>query len=463
MKTVTEALKKLASKDCSAVELAEECLAQIQKREKDIGAYLEVFDDVVEQARLADERRAEGDEAPLLGVPVALKDNILAEGRVSSAGSRILERYKAPYDATAVRKLKEAGAVFMGRTNMDEFGMGSSTENSAFQKTKNPHDITRVPGGSSGGSAAVVAYGGALAALGSDTGGSIRLPASFCGTVGLKPTYGTVSRFGLIAMASSLEVIGPLTQSVADSEILFDAIKGRDENDMTSRDPGSAKDMVKTIGVPRHFIGEGVDEDIRAVFDTTLKDLQSKGYKVKDIELPNVDYALSSYYIVMPAEASSNLSRFDGVRYGLYKEGGTLLEDYTKTRGEGFGAEAKRRILIGTYVLSSGYYDAYYVRAQALRREIMKDFEQAFASVDAIALPTVATPAFRVGEKSDPLSMYLTDIFTVPANLTGVPALSVPAGVVKREGSDLPVGLQLIAPHLAENRLFTLGKAVEGA
>ncbi len=453
--------KKIKTGNVTAVEVAREYLDAISKSDKDIGAYLEVYEDVLEQAKEVDKQVAEGNVGLLSGVPIALKDNILVKGRKSTAGSRVLEGYTGTYDATVVSKLKEAGAVFLGRTNLDEFAMGSSTEHSAWGVTKNPHDLNRVPGGSSGGSAAAVAMGGAAAALGSDTGGSIRQPASFCGVVGLKPTYGTVSRSGLIALGSSLDVIGPLTKTVSDAEILYNVISGKDALDSTSRDTDKKYKEVQTIGIPRQFLEEGMDKDVAELFETTISQLQESGYAIRDIELPHADYALPAYYIVMPAEASSNLARFDGVKYGLHREGGNLLEEYINTRGAGFGPEARRRILLGTYVLSSGYYDAYYVKAQSVRRHITEDFNSAWKDVDIVLTPTTPTPAFLLNEKKDPLSMYLADIFTVSANLTGMPALSIPMGTVTRGKVSLPVGIQVIAPHLSENRLFSIGKVIE--
>lgn len=466
--TIAKAHRHLVEGDFSAVELAESYLKEIEEKDTKIHAYLEVFDDVKEQAKSADlQIRSEKNVSLLTGIPIALKDNILAEGRVASAGSKILDGYTATYDSTVVSKLKKSGAVFLGRTNLDEFAMGSSTENSAFGVTKNPYDITRVPGGSSGGSTAAVSYGGALVALGSDTGGSIRQPASFCGVVGLKPTYGAVSRHGLIAMGSSLDQIGPIGRSVEDVEALWGEIRGHDSMDSTSlpetilqRDDVQEKKSL-TLGVPRHFFEEGIDEDVLDNFNKTISELKEKGYKIKDIDLGKVRHSLAVYYIVMPAEASTNLARYDGVKYGLHKEGDDLLGDYIKTRAEGFGREVRRRILLGTYVLSAGYFDAYYGKAIALRNGIIKDFEKAFTEVDAIVTPTTPTPAFSIGEKSDPLSMYLSDIFTAPTNLSGMPAISIPSGTAVRGGKDLPLGIQIMAPNLMENMLFTIGKDVE--
>jgi aspartyl-tRNA(Asn)/glutamyl-tRNA(Gln) amidotransferase subunit A len=385
----------------------------------------------------------------------------------------MLEGYKAVYDATVIGKLKGAGAIFLGRTNMDEFAMGSSTENSAFGVTKNPCDTTRVAGGSSGGSAAAVAMGGALLALGSDTGGSVRQPASLCGVVGLKPTYGAVSRFGLIALGSSLDQIGPIGRTVEDVAILFEVIAGHDSADSTSarretyQPRRQTGDRPLTIGIPRHLIGAGIDEDVRQNFEESARRFRALGYTIKEIALPNSAYSLAVYYIIMPAEASANLARFDGVKYGLRKDGNSLLEDYMKTRGAGFGREPRRRIILGTYVLSAGYYDAYYNKANAVRGLIASDFERAFSSsgggVDVILTPTTPTPAFGIGEKTtDPLQMYLADIFTVTANIVGIPALSVPSGAVERGGRRLPVGIQLMAPHMQEKLLFRVGKEFLG-
>ena len=462
--TIVSARTELLRGEFSAVELAEAYLSVIEEKNDAVNAYLEVFDDVLDQAQKADKRLAkEKEKSPVLtGIPIALKDNILLEGKHATAGSKILEGYVASYDAFAVSKLKEAGVVFLGRTNMDEFAMGSSTENSAYGVTKNPHDLARVSGGSSGGPAAAVTMDGALAALGSDTGGSIRQPASFCGVVGLKPTYGAVSRSGLIALGSSLDQIGPLTKTVSDAEIIFNAINGYDPMDSTSvseRQRTAPSALKRTIGVPRHFMQEGVDGDVLELFEAALKRLQDIGYRIVDVELPHISYSLPVYYIIMPAEASTNLARFDGVRYGLYKEGANIFDDYEKTRGTGFGAESRRRILLGTYVLSAGYLDAYYNKAQSVRKVIAKDFADVFNHVDAIATPTAPTPAFKIGEKNDPLSMYMSDIFTVSANIAGIPALSVPMGMVERDKISLPTGLQLMASHMHEETLFAIGKS----
>jgi aspartyl-tRNA(Asn)/glutamyl-tRNA(Gln) amidotransferase subunit A len=430
---------------------------------------LEVFADVEAQAAAADATRAANKLAgkqshALLGIPLAIKDNILIEGRTASAASKMLEHYTASYDATVIQKLKELGAVFMGRTNMDEFAMGGSTENSAFGPTLNPHDHARVAGGSSGGSAAAVAGRMAMAALGSDTGGSIREPASFCGIVGLKPTYGAVSRSGLMAMGSSLDQVGPFTHSVADAQVLFDAIAGRDPLDSTSIDLSeySVQAPTKKIGVPRALLAQGVDPDVLAQFETSLDTLRAQGFEIVDVEIPSAALALAIYYVIMPAEVSSNMARFDGVRYGLKVSGNNLIDDYALSREAGFGPEVRRRIMLGTYVLSSGYYDAYYGKATLARAQLAREVALALVGVDALATPTAPCPATKLGEKSDPLAMYLMDIFTVTANLTGNPAISVPMGTVVRDGANLPVGLQLTASHGAEAVLFDVAAQLKG-
>ncbi|MDO8572206.1 MAG: Asp-tRNA(Asn)/Glu-tRNA(Gln) amidotransferase subunit GatA [bacterium] len=472
--TIKKAHEHLAQGDFSAMELSEAYLKNIEAHNKNINAYLEVFNDIEEQAKESQKIIESKKGGIFTGIPIAVKDNILIKGKRASSASKILEGYTATYDATVIKKLKADGAVFLGRTNMDEFAMGGSTENSAFGATKNPLDISRVPGGSSGGSAAAVAMDGALVALGSDTGGSIRQPASFCGLVGLKPTYGAVSRYGLMAMASSLDQIGPFGKTVEDAEILFNVIGGHDPMDSTSspREARNNTDITQndpgkkiTIGIPKDIVDSpGIDSAVLKNFNETITKLKNVGYLIKEITLPHMHYALSVYYIIMPAEASTNLARFDGVRYGLSQKGATPFEDYAKTRGEGFGREVRRRILLGTYVLSSGYYDAYYNKAWSLRSLMGKDFEQAFKDVDVIATPTTPTPAFKIGEKSnDPLAMYLADVFTVPANLIGIPALSVPSGYDDRDGKKLPLGLQLMAPHFEEALLFKIGKDVFGS
>jgi aspartyl-tRNA(Asn)/glutamyl-tRNA(Gln) amidotransferase subunit A len=461
--TIAEARRALDAREYSAVDLARAYLDAIRTKDSDIHAYLEVWEkDALEEARMADEKIARGASQPMTGIPIALKDNILVRGRIASAASKILANYRASYDATVVEKLKAEGAVFLGRTNQDEFAMGGSTENSAFGPTKNPLDLSRVPGGSSGGSAAAVASGCALGALGSDTGGSIRQPAALCGIVGFKPTYGAVSRFGLIAMGSSLDQIGPLTRTVADARSMHRAISGYDKRDSTSSpDMGEARPRGKRIGVPREFLASGVDADVLASFEETLTRLSKQGYEIVDIDLPTARYGLSVYYIIMPAESSTNLARFDGIRYGHSAPAETIAEVYARSRGEGFGAEVRRRILTGTFVLSAGYADAYYRKARAVRGRIAQEFEHACTTVDAIATPTSPIPAWKLGEKADPLAMYAADIFTVSVNLAGIPAISVPSGSVAREGVQLPVGFQLIAGRNQEETLFSFGEDVE--
>jgi aspartyl-tRNA(Asn)/glutamyl-tRNA(Gln) amidotransferase subunit A len=470
--TIKEARRLLDNKEITAKELAEYYLKNIEDRNKDLNVYLEVYDDVLSQAEEAQKMIDAGKSKSLTGIPLALKDNILLKGKIASSASKILQNYKATYTATANQKLLDEGAVFLGRVNMDEFACGGSTENSAFGVTKNPFDETRVSGGSSGGSAAAVAANMALFALGSDTGGSVREPASFCGVVGLKPTYGSVSRSGLMAMGSSLDIIGPIAKTVTDAEMIFDEIKGKDEMDSTSYETKyetrDTRYEVKKIGVPYHLLEmEGISKEVRDNFEESVNKLKSLGFEIKDISLPNIDKSLAVYYIIMPAELSSNMARFDGVRYGLSEKGdspaGELLEVYKNSRGEGFGREIRRRIILGTYLLSAGYYDAYYGKAMMARKIIRKEFEDAFKEVDAILTPTVPTPAFKIGEKSSPLEMYLADIFTVSANIVGCPAISIPSGFTNspagEDGKNLPIGIQLMAPHLNENILFEIGKS----
>ena len=408
---------------------------------------------------------------PLGGVPISLKDVINVKGHPCGCASRILQGYISPYDATVVAKLRAAGAIPFGRLNMDEFAMGSSTENSAFGPTRNPWDATRIPGGSSGGSAAVVAADEAYAALGSDTGGSIRQPAALCGCVGLKPTYGRVSRFGLVAFASSLDQIGPLTKDVRDAAILLNIIAGPDPCDSTSVNepvPDFTVDLEKgvkglKVGLPKEYFIEGLDPQVETTVRAAIAHLEGLGAEVVDISLPHTEHALSTYYIIAPAEASANLARFDGVRYGFRaKEVSGLLDHYGKTRGEGFGAEVKRRVILGTYVLSSGYYDAYYLRAQKVRTLIRQDFATAFEKVDAIVCPTSPTPAFKLGARTgDPLSMYLADIFTLAANMAGICGISIPCGFVEEEGKRLPVGLQILGKELNESKVLQVAYAYE--
>lgn len=460
--TIAQARKDLDEKKYSALDLAEAYLAEIEKRDPELHAYLEVWTESARaEAKAADEMIAERKSQPLTGIPIAIKDNILIHGRIASSASKILEHYRASYDATVITKLKEQGVVFLGRTNMDEFALGSSTENSAYGPTKNPHDTSRVPGGTSGGSAAALAAHLCLGALGSDTGGSIRQPAALCGVVGMKPTYGKVSRFGLMAAASSLDQIGPIANTVEDARIIYDAIKGHDPHDSTSLLDADSEQgetlLKKVVGVPRAFLKEGTEPDVMARFEEALKKLEAAGYEIRDVELPHLKHSLAVYYIINPAEVSTNLDRFDGIRYGLSKKADTIGEVYAKTRGEGLGPEARRRTLVGTFVLSSGYYDAYYRKARAVRALIRQDFIKAFESVDAIATPTAPTPAFKFGEMSDPVAMYAGDIFSVPANLAGIPAMSLPMGTVERSGSHLPTGFQLSAGHGCEDILFEVG------
>ena len=471
--TIAKTKELFLSGELSARELVSHYLEEIKEKDSSLNAFREVFDDAFRQAEDVDKKIKHGDTPRRVeGVPFAIKDNILIEGKMLGAASKILEGYTASYDATVIKKLRQQGAIFLGRTNMDEFAMGSSTENSAYGPTKNPFDETRVAGGSSGGSATAVRAGMALSALGSDTGGSIREPAAFCAVVGLKPTYGSVSRNGLIAMASSLDQIGPITKTVEDAEIIFDVIRGRDPNDSTTLDIKSeesgTKNQVRTIGIPKEYFSlreggkEGLDEDVAKKIQEAVNFLEEKKFEIKEVSLPTTSYALASYYIVMPAEVSANLARFEGMRYGLREPGENLFEVYAKTRGAGFGPEVRRRIILGAYVLSAGYYEAYYARAQKVRYLVRKDFEDTFREVDILLAPVTPHPAFKIGEKiKDPLSMYLEDVLTVPINLAGVPALSVPFGFVERDVKKLPVGVQLIAPWSEESRLFEVGKILE--
>jgi aspartyl-tRNA(Asn)/glutamyl-tRNA(Gln) amidotransferase subunit A len=442
--TIKKFNQELREKKFSALEAVENFFKWIETKDKEIGAYLSLDKEAAYlQAEKADLALAKGEEVGVLaGVPLAIKDNILIEGQPATAASKILENYKAAYDATVIKKLRQSGAVFLGKTNLDEFAMGSSTESSAFQKTCNPHDLEKVPGGSSGGSAAAVAAHLAVAALGSDTGGSIRQPAAFCDIVGLKPTYGAVSRYGLIAMASSLDQIGPLTKTVEDAAYLFKAIAGYDSFDATSADVKYGDDLINpklekiqelTIGLPDEYFSGGLSKEIEERIENTIKQLKTLKLKFKKISLPHTKYALSCYYIIMPAEVSANLARFDGIRYAsipAVREKNQELKDlYFKTRTAGFGPEVKRRLILGAFVLSSGYYDAYYNKAQKVRSLIKEDFNKAFKKVDVILTPVTPTQAFKFGEKSnDPLAMYLSDIFTIPVNLAGLPAITIPPG-----------------------------------
>ena len=467
-------------KKFSAKEVTEGYLKNIKEKDGVISAFLGVYEDLaLKQAQEADELISSGKEPKSLsGVPLALKDNILVEGLPATASSKILKDYISAYDAGVVTKLKENGAVFIGRTNMDEFAVGSSTENSAVRLTRNPYDTERVPGGSSGGSAAAVASNMSLGALGSDTGGSIRQPASFCGVVGLKPTYGAVSRSGLIAMASSLDQIGPFARNSEDAGKIFLAIQGKDEldntgstvnyseNDFFGNNLKSTKQL--TIGLPEEYFVGGIENEVSEGINAAIDKLKSLGINFKKISLPHSKYALSTYYIIMPAEVSSNLARFDGIRYAtkeheiLGKEKSSLLDIYLRERGRGFGTETKRRIILGTFVLSSGYYDAYYHKAQQVKALISEDFQNAFKEVDVVLGPVTPSRAFKIGEKSnDPLSMYLSDIFTIPANMAGLPAISLP--VKKYElGGELPVGFHLVGKRFREADLINIGRYYEG-
>jgi aspartyl-tRNA(Asn)/glutamyl-tRNA(Gln) amidotransferase subunit A len=461
IKTIQEIHTDLLQGTYSVRQLVDSYLDQI-KEKGDINIVRSVFTNIDEQVESAQARFADGTATELTGIPMMVKDNLLVSGQYAGAGSHILENYTATYTATAVERLRVAGTVLIARTNMDEFAMGSSTENSAYGVTKNPIDTTRVPGGSSGGSAAAVAAGLAVATLGTDTGGSIRQPASFCGIVGLKPTYGAVSRYGAIAMGSSLDQIGPFTNSVGDTELVFNIISGIDAYDATTRTGTlpEAHELKKVIGVPFDFIQrDGVDTEVIDNCMMVIEKFKNAGYSVVDISMPYLHYALSVYYIIMPAEVSSNLARFDGIRYGMSLPGSTSTETFAKTRAAGFGPEVRRRILLGTYILSHGYYDAYYNKAQLVKEKIKDDFNQAFTKCSIILTPTTPTTAFKIGEKNkNPLEMYIADIFTVPANIAGVPALSVPSGF---DSKSLPFGIQFTAPEFAEARLFAIGKELE--
>jgi aspartyl-tRNA(Asn)/glutamyl-tRNA(Gln) amidotransferase subunit A len=474
--TIEEVRRSLEKKEFSAVELTKAYLEKIEKEDKKINSFLTISDELaISQAKRIDEMILTKRELPpLAGIPCAIKDVILVEGIKCTAGSKILENYVAPYDATVVKKLKEGGAIILGKTNLDEFAMGSSTENSAFFPTKNPLDLKRVPGGSSGGSAAAVAANFCLFALGSDTGGSIRQPASFCGIVGLKPTYGSVSRYGLIAFASSLDQIGPMTKNIEDAKIVFDVIKGKDEMDSTSINskfqiPNSKLEIKNLkIGVPKEYFVEGIEPEVEEKIKEAIKKYEEMGAKIVEISLPHTDYALPCYYIIAPSEASANLARYDGIKYGFSKIPNSkfqipnLLDVYLESRGKGFGPEVRRRIMLGTYSLSAGYYDAYYLRAQKVRTLIIKDFENAFEKVDLIFTPTSPTPAFKLGEKiDDPLKMYLSDIFTVSVSLAGLPAISIPVGSCRTSSGEMPVGLQIIGKSFQEEQIFEVAKIYE--
>lgn len=464
--TIEKLKAGLLAKDFSAEEVTASYLKEIGDKNPIINAYLETFSEsAILSAKETDKRIAGGlPLRPMDGVPFAFKDNLLIKGEVASSASKILSGYRAAYDATVTEKLKSAGAVILGRANMDEFAMGSSTENSAYGVVKNPWNYECVAGGSSGGSAAATAGNMALAALGSDTGGSIRLPAAFCGVVGMKPTYGQISRFGLMAMASSLDQIGPFAKTVSDAEDIFSVIRGKDAYDATTEDkdfaPIDLSDPSRvTIGIPKEYFVGGLDKETEKAIQDTIETLKKAGFRFKEISLPHSKHALSVYYIIMFAEVSTNLERYDGIRYGRDIPADSLLDLYMKTRGEGFGEETKRRALMGSFVLSAGHYDAYYTKAQKVRALIRQDFTEAFKEVDLIFAPTSPTTAFKIGEKTDdPIKMYLSDIFTMTANLSGVPAISVPVG---GRGEKMPVGFQLIAPHFRDRDLFAVGKFYE--
>lgn len=477
--TIAELTARLARREVSAREATQACLDQIARVDGDIRAFISHDPaDALAQAEAADQALARGADfarQPLLGVPIALKDVLAVKGQPLNCCSKILGQFRSPYDATVVEKLKAAGAIVFGRLNMDEFAMGSSTENSAFQTTRNPWDTARIPGGSSGGSAAAVAADECIASLGSDTGGSIRQPAALCGCVGMKPTYGRVSRYGLVAFASSLDQIGPFTKDVRDAATVLEVISGHDRRDATSIPspvPAYRKALTGDIkglrlGLPKEYMVGGLAPEVKAAVDTAVKQLESLGATVQEISLPHTDHDVAVYYIIATAEASANLARFDGVRYGARVEGADPLEMYAATRGAGFGAEVKRRIILGTYVLSSGYYDAYYLRAQKVRTLIRQDFLKAFEQVDAIVTPTTPTPAFKLGEKAgDPLQMYLSDIFTIGCNLAGIPGLSLPCGFApnpkpETPNAKLPIGLQLLGKPFAEETILRLAHAYE--
>lgn len=475
MASIRELHQQLISKERSAVEITKEALERIEALEPKLRSFLCVTaDKALEQAKAVDAKIAAGEEIGLLaGIPIAIKDNMCTKGIPTTCGSKILQGFIPPYESTVTQKLAETGAVMVGKANMDEFAMGSSTETSAYQVTANPWDLERVPGGSSGGSAAAVAADEAVVSLGSDTGGSIRLPASFCGIVGMKPTYGLVSRFGLVAYGSSLDQIGPFGRSVEDTAILLGAIAGYDPKDSTSLNvkiPNYAKSLrpnfktrgVLRVGVISETFGQGIDQAVEKAVTKAIETLQELGAEIHVISCPRFRYGLPAYYIIAPSEASANLARYDGVKYGLRdEEANTLLSMYTKTRATGFGLEVKRRIMLGTYALSAGYYDAYYLKAQKVRTLIKRDFESAFEKVDVLVCPTAPTTAFKAGDKTaDPLSMYLTDLMTIPVNLAGLPGVSIPCGFDEK---GLPIGLQLIGNVLQEELLLQVAYAYEQA
>lgn len=467
---ISEARKLLAKKEVSAKELLDAVYKRIAFVEDNVKAYVTLSKDkAYEMAGAAQKLIETGKSSEVAGIPIAIKDNMCTKGIKTTCSSKILENFIPPYESTVTSRLSNSGYILTGKTNLDEFAMGSSTENSGFFTTKNPWDLERIPGGSSGGSAAAVAADECMAALGSDTGGSIRQPAALCGVVGLKPTYGRVSRYGLVAFASSLDQIGPLTKNVEDSAIMMNIISGPDPLDSTSA-PVAVPDFTKIlgneikglkIGIPKEYFIEGMDKEIESSVKDAIKKLESLGAIPVEISLPNTEYAVAAYYVLATSEASSNLARYDGVKYGFRAEGKNLLDMYMNTRAQGFGAEVKRRIILGTYTLSSGYYDAYYKKAQQVRTLIKRDFEEVFKAVDVIATPTSPTAAFKIGEKADdPLQMYLSDIFTISINLAGVPAISLPCGFTS---SNLPIGLQIIGRHFDEESIFKAAYAYEQA
>lgn len=465
--TIKEAQEKLQSGEITSVDLTRACLKRIEEVDDKIKALLSVCSEqALKEAEEADKRIKAGEKNELLGIPYVAKDNIMTKGLKTTAASKILKNYTAPFDATIIKKLKEEGAVLLGKANLDEFAHGASTENSAFGPTHNPYDLERVPGGSSGGSAAAVSADMCLFALGTDTGGSIRCPASFCGVVGLKPTYGRASRFGLIAMTSSTDVPGPLTKTVEDASIVLRAIDGVDENDATTVPSQKINLDLKSdnlkgikIGLPQEYFGEGIDKDVLKIMEESKEKFKKQGAVFVDISLPHTKYGVSVYYIITPSEISSNLARFDGIRYGFSnQESKELIDIYKKSRGKGFGPEAKRRIMLGTYVLSAGYFDAYYLKAQKVRTIIRDEMDKALEKVDCILTPTSPHPAFKIGEQSDdPVKMYLEDIFVTGASLAGLPAISIPAGF----SGKLPIGLQLIGKRFNEDKLFSIGAIFE--
>ncbi|GAB4215747.1 MAG: Asp-tRNA(Asn)/Glu-tRNA(Gln) amidotransferase subunit GatA [Synechococcales cyanobacterium] len=460
---------QLMDKSRSAVEITQEYLERLNTWEPSLRSFVTLTPEVaLQQAQAVDEKIARGESlSPLAGIPIALKDNLCTQGIRTTCSSKILENFIPPYESTVTLRLRQAGMITLGKTNLDEFAMGSSTENSALHPTANPWNVACVPGGSSGGSAAAVASGQAVVALGSDTGGSIRQPAAFCGVVGLKPTYGLVSRYGLVAFASSLDQIGPFGQTVTDTALLLQGIAGHDPQDATSLKvtiPDYSAALIPTlkgkrVGVLRDLLGEGCDAAVAATVATAIETLKALGATIVDVVCPNFKYGLATYYIIAPCEASANLARYDGVKYGHRAPADSLVPMYAQTRDQGFGAEVKRRIMIGTFALSAGYYDAYYVKAQQVRTLICQDFDQAFQAVDVLICPTTPTPAFQSGAKEDPLSMYLCDLMTIPVNLAGLPGLSLPCGFV----DGLPVGLQIIGPRLGEEAVLQVAYAYEQA